>query len=92
MPRNSLSKLEDVIAQNVNISGVFIHSAQSLKNLVKIAEPHIERLMNVTLVVGSENIAKVAQDIDWKGEVRVARSPANKHMMIAFSAKPHVDD
>lgn len=90
MPRNSRTKLEDVFAQNVNVSGVFIHSVQSLKNLVKIAGPHINRLMELTLVAGSENIAKAAQEVDWKGEIRVASSPTNKHMMIAFSATPHV--
>lgn len=86
VPRNSLIKLEDVLSQNANIAGVFIHSSQALKNLVKIAGKHIEQLSEITLVAGSENIAKTAQEIDWKGEIRIAQSPSNKHMMIAFSS------
>jgi len=86
VPRNSLIKLEDVISQKANIAGVFIHSSQSMINLVKIADERIDQLSGATLVVGSENIKKTAQELDWKGEIRVAQSPSNKHMMIAFSS------
>lgn len=87
-PRHSLIKLEDVFSQKANIAGVFIHSSQSLINLVKIAGPHIDLLSEITLVAGSEKIKKTAQSFDWKGKICVAESPSNKHMMIAFSGRP----
>jgi hypothetical protein len=38
-----------------------------------------------TLVAGSQRIAETAKALGWLGEIRVAESPSNKHMMIAFS-------
>jgi uroporphyrinogen-III synthase len=85
IPEKSSSQLLDALEQNDHLAGVFVHSAQSLRNLMLIAGYQIERVSQSVLVAGSQRIADTAKELNWKGEIRVAESPTNKHMMIAFS-------
>jgi len=87
IPPQSESKMKELVTLADNIVGVFIHSSQSLHNLMKIVGVRAQVIKESTLVAGSEKIAETALDYDWKGEIRVAQSPSNKHMMIAFSEK-----
>ncbi len=88
VPSGSAEQLDDIIKSGIPITGVFAHSSNSLANLMEICDAHDARkdaLKKATLVAGSDNIAKAAEELGWKGEIRVADSPSNKHMMIAFS-------
>ena len=85
VPEKSESQLSDALAQNEQLEGVFIHSSQSLRNLMAIAGSQRARVEAAILVAGSQRIAETAKEMQWKGEIRVAESPSNKHMMIAFS-------
>ena len=85
VPEKSESQLSDALAQNEQLEGIFIHSSQSLRNLMAIAGSQRARVESAILVAGSQRIAETAKEMQWKGEIRVAESPSNKHMMIAFS-------
>lgn len=85
LPKMSLSQLSDALAQNDRLEGVFVHSTQSLQNLMDISGDNQGRILLATLVAGSQRIAKRAEALGWIGEIRIAESPSNKHMMIAFS-------
>lgn len=85
LPEKSASQLMDALDQNDRLDGVFAHSVQSLQNLVDMSGQHKGRVLLATLVAGSQRIADKAVDLGWIGEVRVAESPSNKDMMIAFS-------
>jgi hydroxymethylbilane synthase len=85
VPEESSSQLSDALEQNHQLAGVFVHSSQSLENLITLAGDNVERVSQATLVAGSQRIADVAKSHGWLGEIRVAESPSNKHMMIAFS-------
>ncbi len=85
IPEESQSRLHEALVDNNRLAGIFIHSAQSLHNLMSIAGDHQKLLTESVLVAGSERIAQTAKEFNWKGDVRVAESPSNKHMMIAFS-------
>ena len=85
IPQECGTRIKDVMEQNERIEGLFLHSVHSLDNLLSVAQEYADALRQVSLVVGSDNIAKAAQKCGWKGEVTVAESPSNKHMMIAFS-------
>jgi len=85
VPEKSASQLFDALEQNDQLEGVFIHSSQSLRNLMAIAGPQRSRVVGAVLVAGSQRIAETAKEMQWQGEIRVAESPSNKHMMIAFS-------
>lgn len=84
-PTASFGKLREVLQQHGSIDGVFAHSAQSIHNLVEIAADQFKLVSQAVLVAGSQRIADTALELGWAGEVRVAESPANKHMMISFS-------
>lgn len=85
VPEKSQGRLHEALVDNNRLAGIFIHSAQSLRNLMSIAGGHQALLTESVLVAGSERIAQIAKELNWKGDVRVADSPSNKHMMIAFS-------
>ena len=85
IPKKSKTQLRDALLQNSELEGVFIHSSQSLRNLVAISGDHWQRISTATIVAGSEAIEQTARELKWKGDIRVAQSPSNKHMMIAFS-------
>ena len=85
LPEKSPSQLADALDQNDCLEGVFVHSVQSLQNLIDISGKHQGRILLATLVAGSQRIADKAAELGWIGEVRVAESPSNKNMMIAFS-------
>ncbi len=85
IPEQSAALLRDALEQSDHLEGVFIHSSQSLRNLMSIAGSQVKRVSQATLVAGSSRIAETAKELRWQGEIRVAESPSNKHMMIAFS-------
>ena len=85
VPQDCEIRIKEVLEQNEKIEGLFIHSVHSLDNLLSATQEYEDVLRQVPLVVGSDKIAKAAHEIGWKGEVSVAESPSNKHMMIAFS-------
>jgi len=87
VPENSESELKTALERGIRLEGVFVHSSQSLRNLIEIAGDRADIVKEATLVAGSNVIAKTAREHKWKGEVRVAKTPSNKHMMIAFSEK-----
>jgi len=67
------------------VEGIFVHSSLSAKYLLPHVIQHPRKIASAKLIAGSEQVAKVAKDCGWENEVRVAESPSNKHMMIAFS-------
>lgn len=85
MPENSAGKLQNELQQGAPLACVFAHSSYSLSNLMQMAGENIDTVSQSTLVAGSRNIAAAAKESGWQGEIVVAESPANKHMMIAFS-------
>lgn len=84
-PQASQAQLAEALQNNDRLEGIFVHSTQSLQNLIDISGDHQGRLLLATLVAGSQRIADKAKDLGWIGEVLIAQSPSNKHMMIAFS-------
>ena len=84
-PENCAARLVEVFEQNARVDGLFVHSSQSLVNLLHAAGKYSEDLKQVKLVVGSDNIKSTAEELGWEGTLHVAESPSNKHMMIAFS-------
>lgn len=87
IPSSSQARLDSILALHHGLAGVFAHSVQGVTNLVKISGKYPDSLLNATLVAGSARIAGVAKELGWLGEIRVAESPSNKHMMISFSGK-----
>ncbi len=85
VPEECASRLKEVFEQNAMVAGVFIHSTQSLDNLLLAAGAFVDQLMQVKLVAGSDSIKQSALERGWVGEILVAESPSNKHMMITFS-------
>ncbi len=86
IPADCTMGLQDVFKHNQVVKGIFVHSSQSLKNLVEAAGDTVGQLTRTNLVVGSETIKNVAIELGWKGQLYVAESPSNKHMMISFSS------
>ena len=85
VPAACAARISEVFEQSAKIEGVFIHSSHSLKNLLSEAGEHKIPLKKTSLVVGSPSIADQARKLGWSGKIKVAESPSNKHMMIAFS-------
>lgn len=85
IPETCKSQLNDILSNDNKIAGIFAHSSQSIINLIESAGDHLDKLLEIKLVAGSERIASVASDYGWKGDIAIANSPANKHMMITFS-------
>ena len=85
IPKQSSAHLLEALQQNDRLEGVFVHSSQSLRNLMVIAGSQAERLSQAILVAGSRRIADTAKELNWLGDILIAESPSNKHMMIAFS-------
>ena len=69
------------------IEGVFVHSAESATNFMKLVRNDLDKFAATTLVVGSERVGVVARTLGWPHEIRWAQSPSNKHMMISFTGK-----
>ena len=63
-----------------------MHSEQSVINLIAMAGLGAHKLGKTKLIAGSQRIADAARNRGWSGEIVVAESPANKHMLMAFSA------
>lgn len=92
MPDDAEQRMQDMLEAHQRIEGVFLHSAQSAKNFMRLAEPQLERFADATLVAGSQRIAETAKAAGWSYRVRVAKTPSNKDMMIAFSASYDTGD
>ena len=86
-PADSVGALAELKASGADVAAVFIHSVQSAKHLVQMAQSHYVDLLGVVAIVGSTRIADALVRLGWQGAVRVAESPANKHMMIGFSTR-----
>ena len=85
LPDGSIDKLNDALKSGDPLECVFAHSSNSLNNLMQLAGENKASLLQSTLVAGSDYIATTAKEIGWQGQVVIAESPSNKHMMIAFS-------
>ncbi len=78
-------RFDRMLTEHDHIHGVFLHSAHSATNFMHFIKHDLERFEQTIIVVGSERIGAVARKRGWQGEIRVASSPSNKHMMISFS-------
>lgn len=85
LPASGAQELQRLLQANESLAGVFVHSVQSLGNLIKLAGSQRDQLVQAKLVAGSQRIAEAAIEAGWQGEILVADSPSNKHMMISFS-------
>jgi len=86
LPSGSAQKLATILGEHSRLGGVFVHSEQSVINLISMAGLGAKKLSQTKLVAGSQRIADAAINRGWEGEIVVAESPSNKHMMLAFSA------
>ncbi|MGK0374790.1 MAG: hydroxymethylbilane synthase [Arenicella sp.] len=85
VPSTSAEQLLEALEQNHQLEGIFVHSSQSLQHLMIIAGDKSQLILQATLVAGSQAIAETATSLGWLGVIRIAESPSNKHMMMAFS-------
>lgn len=67
------------------VKGIFVHSSLSAKSILPHVIKYPRKIAGAKLIAGSEQIANTARDYGWENEIRIAESPSNKHMMIAFS-------
>ena len=84
-PLDCKAKLDAIFRSDYQVGGIFVHSSQSIINLIESSGEYFDKLSQVKMVAGSKRIAQVAMDYGWKGDVLIAESPANKDMMITFS-------
>jgi len=84
-PPDCIAKLNAIFKNDYHVEGVFAHSSQSVINLIDSAGDYFEDLAKIKMVAGSKRIAQTALDYGWKGDILIAQSPSNKHMMITFS-------
>jgi len=85
MPETCPPRLNDALISKNGVASIFAHSSQSVLNLVESSGEHFNTLIETKLVAGSREIANTAKNHGWKGEVLIAESPANKHMITTFS-------
>lgn len=88
LPHQGVQQFEDLFNRHPRISAVFIHSAQSAINFMHLVTQHLSHFENAKMVVGSKRIAESAHEHGWQEEIIVAKSPSNKHMLMAFTAEP----
>ncbi|MEM7359474.1 MAG: uroporphyrinogen-III synthase [Pseudomonadota bacterium] len=84
MPDDAQDRMQDMLEAHKRIEGVFLHSAESAENFMQLVSEHLERFADATLVAGSQRIADTAIAAGWTHRVRIAKTPSNKDMMIAF--------
>ena len=85
MPETCQPRLDDAFSSPNGVAVIFAHSSQSVLNLIESSGDHFNQLIETKLVAGSKEIANTATNHGWKGEILIAESPANKHMMLTFS-------
>lgn len=85
MPARGEKRFAEMFSRHDGIDAVFLHSAQSATNFMQFVRNDLQRFANCNLIVGSERIGKVAREFGWQSGISVAQSPANKHMLIAFT-------
>jgi len=85
LPHDSAQMLSELMVKYKQPYGVFLHSVQSAANLLTIAKQYAPNIMQSKAVVGSERIAKYIRMKGWQGNISVAESPSNKHMLLSFA-------
>lgn len=85
LPEVCQPRLDDAFNSENGIAGIFAHSSRSILNLIESSADHFNQLIETKLVAGSKEIANTATNHGWKGEILIAESPANKHMILTFS-------
>lgn len=85
MPETCSPRFNDVFNSNSEVACIFAHSPRSVLNMIEAAGDHFDKLINTKLIAGSKGIASTAKNHGWKGEILIAESPANKHMILTFS-------
>ena len=88
-PKSLGSQIEELFSQDSAgpVKGVFLHSSISTINFLAHFNKYPDKIKDTKLIVGSQQIAATAKYYGWVNEIAVAKSPSNKHMMIAFSGK-----
>lgn len=83
MPKYALAKLIELIDLYPRIDAVFLHSSHSATNFLALIKGHQRVFASAQLIVGSAQIAQTVRDLGWVGNVYVAESPSNLHMLKA---------
>lgn len=87
LPLDAAQKMQKLLGQEQQSpQAVFLHSGQSARNFMGLVSQERERFARTELVVGSRRIAEIASEFGWNGGIKIAESPSNKHMMMAFTA------
>ncbi|NNC99588.1 MAG: hydroxymethylbilane synthase, partial [Gammaproteobacteria bacterium] len=82
MPSDGHAKFKRLFEEHDRIDGVLLHSAHSATNFIKMVRDDLDKFAATTLVVGSERVGVVARTLGWPHEIRWAKSPSNKHMIM----------
>lgn len=85
-PEGSPKLATELLESQRHIDSLFFHSTQSASNFMPLINRNIERFSDAILVVGSDRIGRSARELGWPYSIKIARSPSNKDMMIAFNA------
>lgn len=87
LPFDAASKMQKLLSEEQRIpQAIFLHSGHSARNFMDLVSQKPEMFSQANLVVGSRRIAEIAKEFNWNGSVKIAESPSNKHMMMAFTA------
>lgn len=88
LPEASIDVLEAGMQTYQQIDSVFLHSVQSVANLLSlVVDSPVNKniLFQARAIVGSQRIADYVTEKGWQGEVVIADSPSNKDMLLAHS-------
>lgn len=91
MPLHGQQDFAAMYDRHEQLSAVFIHSAQSATNFMRLSRGNLHKYVDGMMIAGSEGIAEVARQLGWMHAIKVAESPSNKHMMMAFSSSQKLD-
>jgi hydroxymethylbilane synthase len=87
LPSNASQKMQKLLVEEQQPpQAVFLHSGQSARNFMELVSAERELFSRTELVVGSQRIAAIANELNWNGGITIAESPSNKHMLKAFMA------
>ena len=78
------SRAKHIFEGKTQVVSVFLHSAASAINLMQVVKPYMANLSEPILIAGSQRIARTALQAGWEAQLRVAKSPSNKHMLKAL--------
>jgi len=79
-PRHLEKELANLFTEKV-FDVCFLHSAHAAINLVESSGRLGQKISNAAAVVGSRAIRDALIDYGWKGDIAVARTPANTDML-----------